>query len=105
MYTRSKEFTKSNATDLTRFVETIGISSDYANSTLMKYLDESEDLEQYTITKYEGRVDLISEDIYGDTKYSWILMYINRMNIDEFIRGKVINYIPIAYLEDIFDKV
>jgi hypothetical protein len=105
MYTRTKEYVRSNATDADRFIENIKSISDYANSTLLKYLDECDTLLDYTITKYECRVDLISKDIYKSDRYSWILMYINRMSIEDFIRGRVIKYIPIKYIEQIYDRI
>lgn len=105
MYTRTKEYIKSDDVDIIRYVENINSIPDLANSTLLSRLDDCDELKDYEITKYEGRIDLISEDIYGDHKYSWILLYINRVGVGDLVRGRILKYIPIKYLKGIFDNV
>lgn len=82
-------------------------NDDYVNSELLWKLDEFEEdeYETYTITKYEHRIDLISKEIYGHEKYSWILLYINRVSLEDLVRHKVLNYIPIDKLTEIINSV
>ena len=103
MYTRTKSVLASNSLSLDRYVERKDGVPDIANSTLLYYLDRYEDRKRYTITRYEYRMDLIAEDIYGKSDYSWILMYINRItSLGELILGKQIEYIPMGGLDYIF---
>ena len=101
MYKRTSNLIKSNNVSPEIFIE----GNDYANSELLWKLDQFNDYKTFTITKHEYRIDLISEEIYGDEKYSWILMYINRVSIQELVRHKVLNYIPIDKLDNIIATV
>jgi hypothetical protein len=105
MYKRSKSILVGNSVDIGRYVENIDGIPDLSNSTLLYMLDNETEREPYKITKYENRIDLISEDIYGDSKYSWILMYINRIGIGDLTLGKVIYKIPQDNLTSIFRMI
>jgi hypothetical protein len=79
---------------------------DQFNSELLYKLDEYKSLLTYKITKFDKRIDLITNDIYGkSTNYGWIILYINKCDIDDLVRGKVINYIPIDDLNDIINSI
>lgn len=97
MFTRSKQYINSNKVSPEIFIREL----DYSNSELLNKLDKYNNLKDYTITSYEHRIDLISSDIYRSELYSWILMYINRMTIDELKRGTIIKYIPLEDLTSI----
>lgn len=101
MFGRTKEYMKSNNTEVDIFIQ----GQEYNNSELLYKLDKVTEYEVYTITKYEHRIDLISNDIYGDSKYSWILMYINRIGLDELVRGTNIKYIPLTSLNKIINGI
>ena len=105
MFSRSKEFIKSSGRDVNRFIEDKSGVADLSNSLLLKLLDEEEDKLPYTINRFDGRVDLISKDIYGTDEYSWILMYTNRLKVDQFTRGTLLWYIPLKRLKLIFDSI
>ena len=106
MYTRTKSVLISNNISPDRFIEDKGGVPDISNSSLLYYLDKSENRKIYTVTRYEHRIDLISEDIYGKPDYSWILMYINRIrSIDEIVLGKDLEYIPTDSLNYLFKSI
>jgi hypothetical protein len=81
--------------------------NDYANSELLYKLDQVDSYSQFMITKNEHRIDLIAEEIYGGhgEDYGWILMYINRVSLNELVRHKILNYIPIKELTAIINSV
>lgn len=57
----------------------------------------------YTITKEDGRPDLISNNIYGDTQYWWILMlYNDYVIVEDFKIGEQIKYPSLTELEDLY---
>lgn len=105
MYKRVKTYISSSEVSPDRFIESINDIPDYANSTLLYKLDEEDTRSEYTITKYERRIDLIANEIYGNEKYSWILMYLNRVTVNELVRGKVLEYIPMTTLENILRSI
>ena len=106
MYTRIKSVLASNNVSVDRYIDhKVGVP-DIANSTLLYYIDHCPDRLIYTITKYEKRIDLISDDIYANQDYSWILMYINRFtSLDELTLGKHIEYIPKIKLDEILKTI
>lgn len=101
MFTRSKEFIKSSNSSPEVFID----DSSPFNSELLRKLDQCSDRYRYTITKFENRIDLISEDIYGTDDYSWILLYINRVSIKDLVRGLKITYIDKNKLMEIIDSI
>jgi hypothetical protein len=102
MYKRNnKDYIQSGDFSPSIFIE----NNDYANSELLTKLDLFTEYEKFTITKNEHLLDLISEEIYGDKKYSWIIMYINRISLDELVRHRTLNVIPIDKLKIIIGTV
>lgn len=101
MYRRTKEYIKSSNVSPDIFIE----GYDYVNSELLLYLDAATEFENYIITKYEYRIDLISTDIYGSDIYSWIIMYINRLDICDLVRGRTIRYIPKQKLNTLIGSI
>jgi hypothetical protein len=97
MFRRAKQFVKSNEVSPDKFID----GEDIWNSELMYLLDQETDLKEYYVTKYEKRIDLISVDIYGEERYSWILLHLNRINLEDIVRGINIKYIPINRLREI----
>lgn len=88
MYRRTKQYIKSSELNPDIFIE----DYDYKNSELLYKFDRITEYQLYEITKYEHRIDLISKDIYQDAKYGWVLLYINRISIDELVRGIKLKY-------------
>ena len=100
MFKRITKIIKSNNVSPEIFIE----GNDYVNSELLTKIDQFDEYESYTITKYEHRPDLLSKEIYGDVNYSWLLMYINRVSLGDLVRHKVLNIIPKHRLIDIIES-
>lgn len=102
MYTRSKQFIKSGSNiSPSLFVE----NNDIHNSELLYRLDNITDRKLYQITKFENRIDLISNDIYKTDDYSWILLYINRVNVEDLVRGTYLEYIDESVLKNLISSI
>jgi len=103
MFTRTSSYARTNNVEVNLFVQ----GQEYCNSELLYKLDRVTEYSDFKITKHEHRIDLISEDIYGDynSKYAWILMYINRISVDELTLGRVIKYIPLKDLTNLINAI
>jgi hypothetical protein len=103
MFTRTSSYARTNNAEVDIFVQ----DQEYCNSELLYKLDQVTEYSEFKITKHEHRIDLISEDIYGEhnSKYAWILMYINRISVDELKLGKVIRYIPLKDLINLINRI
>jgi hypothetical protein len=87
-----------NRLDLSNYVE----GFDLYNSTLILKLTDSElPRENYIISNYEFRPDLIAKDIYGSTKYMGILLITQAAGLEAYTKGTVLSIIP----KDIVDKI
>lgn len=100
MYRKSNSYSKVGV-DISRFVNTEGGIADIANSTLLSELDKCEVYQYYKVTKYEHRIDLIAKEIYGNSDYGWILLYLNRISIADIVRDLDIIYIPMDTLSSL----
>lgn len=101
MFTRQRNFVKSDKVSPNLFVD----GDEIFASELMHKIDKCSDREKYMITKYEHRADLIARDIYGDEGYSWMLLYMNRISVDDLVRNKTITYILKSQLDSIIDSL
>ena len=87
-----------NRLDLSNYVE----GFDLYNSTLILKLTDSElPRENYIISNYEFRPDLIAKDIYGSTKYMGILLITQAAGLEAYTKGTVLSIIP----KDVVDKI
>lgn len=87
-----------NRLDLSNYVE----GFDLYNSTLILKLTNSElPRENYIISNYEFRPDLIAKDIYGSTKYMGILLITQAAGLEAYTKGTVLSIIP----KDVVDKI
>lgn len=106
MFKRTESYALSSDLNPLRYIENTELAGlDLANSTLLYMLDKETEYLEYTITRYERRIDLISIDIYGSSDYSWIVMYTNRIKISELVRGVKLKYIPINRLQVILSSI
>lgn len=57
----------------------------------------------YSVKGEEGRPDLLSFGIYGDTQYWWILLVYNgKIEFDSFKTGDIVKFPSIEAVEDLF---
>ena len=67
--------------------------------------DESIVKNDYKITTYEYRPDLIAKDIYGDEKYEGLLLLMCGMGLENYTKGAILHYIPIIKLTEILNSL
>lgn len=102
MYTRTKQFIKSSANlSPNLFID----GNDIHNSEVLVKLDRLKDRKLYEITKFEHRIDLISNDIYKTSDYSWVLLYMNRIKIEDLVRGTYIEYVPEDEIRNVINSL
>lgn len=101
MYHKNKRIIVSKQ-ELTNYVE----GYDIFNSLLLNLLaDPDTEKDEYEITVYEYRPDLIAKDIYGSDSYLGILMMQARMTLPEFQKGKIIRYIPKSIIDNLLKSI
>lgn len=101
MFTRQRSFVKSDNVSPNLFIDGDSIFS----SELLHKIDKCSDRETYLVTKYEHRIDLISKEIYGDDKYSWLLLYMNRKVVGDIVRDTTLRYILKQQLDAMIDSL
>ena len=99
MYKRSNKI-NSNTIEPSNYVEGI----DIYNSLLLRYLNDPDvTREDYLITNYQMRPDLIARDYYGDSSYEGLLMLQCPIPLEELKIGLVIRLIPKVTLDNILN--
>lgn len=92
----------SNRQDLSNYIE----DRDIYNSVLLEKLSSSSiERTNYLITTKEYRPDLIAKEIYGDTKYTGLLVLTQGCGLDGFYKGAVLRVIPKNTLDSIIGSV
>lgn len=61
--------------------------------------------EDYLITVYEYRPDLIARDYYGSTSYMGILLAQTKLSVDQFKKGVILNLLPKSTIENIISSL
>jgi hypothetical protein len=101
MYKTTTSYVNSQSTDITSYID----GNDHFNSELLYKIDKCKNLKNYKVTKFEKRVDLISNDIYNTEEYQWLILYLNKISIDEIVRGVILKYIPLDSLKSIINTI
>jgi hypothetical protein len=58
---------------------------------------------RYTVQDEEGRPDLLSYRIYGDTQYWWILLYYNSIiDVESLTLNTIVSYPSLTDLESLY---
>lgn len=92
-----------NRYDQENFLKWNADNYDVVTSDFLLELKNIESGGQYTIQGAESRPDIISNDIYGDTQYWWlILVYNNITAVDQLTNGLEIQYPRVDLLEDYY---
>ena len=61
--------------------------------------------ENYTITVYEYRPDLIARDYYGSTSYMGILLAQTKLTVEQLEKGVILSLLPKATIESIISSL
>ena len=89
--------------DQGKFFEFVTDNFDPLTSTLLREIRDLPLFGRFNVSNEEGRPDLVSFRVFGDTQYWWALMVYNDITkVDDVINGTVINYPSLASLEDLF---
>lgn len=88
----------SNIQELSNYIS----GFDIYNSSILIYLNDPKiEREDYEITNYEYRPDLIAKDYYGSSNYMGLLILMASRDLSTFKRGSVLKLIPKNILDEI----
>jgi hypothetical protein len=89
--------------DMAKFMEWVNDNHDPITSNLFEDIRKIQSGGSYTIQGENGRPDLVSYEIYGDTQYWWILLVYNSLTtFNTFTNGEAINFPSLSALEDYY---
>ena len=92
--------------DLARFLEQGDDSLDPLTSSMLDNIDNLAIGGYYTIQGEDGMPWLISERLYGDSQYWWIIMLFNGFQgIEDIKNGEDIKYPSVNALQDFYFKL
>lgn len=101
MYTKSDRIEQTKQ-DLKNYID----GFDVFNSIILDKLKELEpDKTNYTITTHEYRPDLIAKEIYGDTKYTGLLILTCAVGLEAYKKGNVLRIIPKSSLDRALSEI
>lgn len=101
MYTKKNQIL-SGVSELANYID----GYDVYNSSLLERLhDPSIQKEDYEITVYQYRPDLIAADYYRDSKYTGILMLQVGISLESYTKGVTIKLIPKTTLDEILRQL
>lgn len=92
----------SSIEDVSNYIE----GFDIYNSTFLSLLyNTSESREQYEITVYEFRPDLICKDFYGSESYYGIFLLQTKKPLTEFKKGVILELLPKSVIDNIIRQM
>ena len=101
MYSRAK-IVSSGLEDIVNYIS----GSDVYNSKLIELLkDPGLEREEYEITTFEYRPDLIAQDVYGSTNYEGLLMIQTGTTLINYKRGETLMLIPKDSLDSLLRSI
>lgn len=99
---KKKEIILSSKESLANYID----GFDIYNSTLLYEMNDPYlPRENYEITVYEYRPDLIARDFYGSEKYTDLLFIQCAKTLSDFKKGTVLSLIPKKILDEILKKM
>jgi len=101
MYTRSNKVT-SGIEEVVNYID----GNDVYNSSLIELLkDPGLPREEYEITTYEYRPDLIAADFYGSSSYEALLMIQTGTTLTNYTKGETLELIPKTDLDTLLRSI
>ena len=101
MYSRAK-IGSSGLEDRVNYIS----GSDVYNSKLIELLkDPGLEREEYEITTFEYRPDLIAQEVYGSTNYEGLLMIQTGTTLINYKRGETLMLIPKDSLDSLLRSI
>lgn len=101
MYEKSSKII-SNKQNLSNYISGYDI---YNSSLLVKLSDPSIIKENYEITTYTFRPDLIARDYYGSSSYAGFVVLMAARGLEGYTKGSVIQLIPKTTLDNILSNM
>ena len=95
MYSPERKITGSNLYNLKNYIE----GDDIYNSKFLYLFHNLPAKGIYTINRFEYRIDLISQDMYGSTDYSDLILFYNNVSTDDLTIGKFLSKFDLADLD------
>ena len=99
---RKKSKIVSNTENLGNYIEDFDI---YNSLFLYKLSDQGLPREDYEITVYEFRPDLIARDYYGSTSYMGILLAQTKLTLTQFKKGLILHLLPKSIIDGIINTL
>ena len=105
------EYFYNNKLDIERFsyenfVEWQEDTFDIYNSSILNEIPALVEVGKYDVQHNEGRIDLISYEIFGDVKFWWMLLEYNGIiDQSEIKTGDVIRYFSLNALETLLHRL
>ena len=101
MYSRAK-IVSYGLEDIVNYIS----GSDVYNSKLIELLkDPGLEREEYEITTFEYRPDLIAQEVYGSTNYEGLLMIQTGTTLINYKRGETLMLIPKDSLDSLLRSI
>ena len=101
MYSRAK-IVSSGLEDIVNYIS----GSDVYNSKLIELLkNPGLEREEYEITTFEYRPDLIAQEVYGSTDYEGLLMIQTGTTLINYKRGETLMLIPKDSLDSLLRSI
>jgi hypothetical protein len=101
MYSRAK-IVSSGLEDIVNYIS----GSDVYNSKLIELLkDPGLEREEYEITTFEYRPDLIAQEVYGSANYEGLLMIQTGTTLINYKRGETLMLIPKDSLDSLLRSI
>lgn len=101
MYTKEQKII-SSIEDVSNYIE----GYDIYNSAFLSLLANTKELrEEYEITVYEFRPDLICKDFYGSEKYYGIFLLQTNMLLTDFRKGVILKLLPKSIVDNLVKQL
>lgn len=101
MYSPDRKITGTNLYNIQNYVE----GDDIYNSKFLYLLGSLPIVGTYEINRYEGRIDLISKDMYGNTNMMDFILLYNNISVDDLKLGKILYKFSIQDLDNLIIRL
>lgn len=101
MYQKANRIINSTR-DLSNYIDSFDV---YGSEFFYRLSDPTVEREEYIITTYQYRPDLIALDYYKDASYEGILMLLCGRDLASYTRGAVLRLIPKKTIDSIISDL
>ena len=101
MYSPDRKITGTNLYNIQNYIE----GDDIYNSKFLYLLGSLPIVGTYEIYRYEGRIDLISKDMYGNTNMMDFILLYNNISVEDLKLGKILYKFSIQDLDNLIIRL